>query len=396
MNMDQQVKESLFRDKNIYIIFSITLLAIMGVASLTPAFPEIIRQFNISAQEIGLLITVFTLPGIILSPVMGILADRLGRKTILIPSIFIFGICGFLCAFTKEYNHLLILRFLQGIGAATLGMLNITLVGDIYTGIRRATVMGYNASILNIGTAAFPALGGALAVIAWYYPFYIPLLSFPVGIFVILRLKNPEPTKKQAFVTYLRNTWASINRKEVWGLFIINILVFVILYGSLLTFFPLFLEENFNANAFIIGMAMSIMSIITAFISSQLGRLSQRFSPRTLLIYSSIFYLTSMIILPLANSWFLVFLSILFFALGHGTLLPNIFNLLVGFASINERAGFMSINSMVLRIGQTIGPILIALVYNLGGLNATFFAGAAVAALMIIIIVSLISNSNKT
>ena len=69
-----------------YIIFSITLLAIMGVASLTPAFPEIIRQFDISVKEIGLLITIFTLPGILLAPLMGILADRLGRKMILIPS----------------------------------------------------------------------------------------------------------------------------------------------------------------------------------------------------------------------------------------------------------------------------------------------------------------------
>jgi MFS family permease len=339
------------------------------------------------------MITVFTLPGILLSPVMGILADRLGRKSILIPSIFIFGISGFLCAYTGDYQQMLTLRFIQGIGAAALGMINITLVGDIYSGNRRATAMGYNASVLNIGTAVYPAIGGALAVIAWYYPFYLPLLALPVGLFVAFGLKNPEPMKKQSLFQYLKNTWISLNRKEVWGLFIVNILVFVILYGSLLTFFPLFLEANFNANAFTIGLVMSLMSIVTAVISSQLGKLSQKFSSKTLLIYSSIFYLISMIIIPLADSWFLIFLSVVFFALGHGTLLPNIFNLLVGFASINERAGFMSINSMVLRVGQTVGPIFIALVYSLGGLNATFFAGAGVAFLMIIITLTMISKS---
>ena len=109
--------------------------------------------------------------------------------------------------------------------------------------------MGYNASVLNVGTAAYPAVGGALAVIAWNYPFYLPLLAIPVGLFVIFRLNNPEPYKKQSFIEYLRNTWVSINKRDVWALFAINILVFIILYGSLLTFFPIFLEENFQANA---------------------------------------------------------------------------------------------------------------------------------------------------
>jgi MFS family permease len=391
--MDNSKSKNLYKDKNIYIIFSVTLLAIMGVASLTPAFPEIIRQFDISAEEIGLLITVFTFPGVILSPLMGVLADRLGRKTILIPSIFVFGISGFLCGFMTEYSHILILRFIQGTGAVALGMINITLVGDIYTGNKRATAMGYNASILNIGTAVYPAIGGALAVIAWNYPFFLPLLAIPVGLFVIFKLNNPEPYKKQSFIEYIRNTWVSINKRDVWALFVINIFVFIILYGSLLTFFPLFLEENFQANAFQIGMAMSVMSIITALISAQLGKLSRRFSSKTLLIYSALAYLLSMLIIPVSNSWIMILIAIIFFAIGHGLLLPNIFNLLVGYATINERAGFMSINSMVLRIGQTVGPLFVALVYNLGGLNATFFAGAGVAGLMILIILTMISKS---
>jgi len=392
MDMKGPEKDSLFRDKNIYIIFSVTLLAIMGVASLTPAFPEIIRQFNIQTEEIGLLITVFTLPGILLAPIMGILADRLGRKAILLPSIFLFGIGGFLCAFTRQYEHLLFLRFIQGTGAAALGMINITLVGDIYTGNQRATVMGYNASVLSIGTAVYPAFGGALAVIAWHYPFYLPLLALPVGIFVVFGLKNPEPTKKQTFTTYLRNTWATINKRDVWALFILSILVFIILYGSLLTFFPLLLEQKFQANAFNIGIVMSIMSITTALVSSQLGKLSKKFDAKSLLIYSASFYLMAMIIIAYANTWTLIFLSTIIFGLGHGLFIPNIFNLLVGYASINERAGFMSINSMVLRIGQTIGPVSVGVFYTLGGLRSAFLAGACVAVIMIAIIVTMISK----
>jgi len=86
---------NLLQNRNLYLIFIITLFAVMGVASITPAFPSIIKYFNISARKVGLLITVFTLPSLLLTPVMGILADRIGRKIILIPSLFIFGIAGF-------------------------------------------------------------------------------------------------------------------------------------------------------------------------------------------------------------------------------------------------------------------------------------------------------------
>jgi hypothetical protein len=48
---------------------------------------------------------------------------------------------------------------------------------------------------------------------------------------------------------------------------------------------------------------------------------------------------------------------------------------------------------MVLRIGQTVGPLFVALVYSLGGLNATFIAGAGVAGLMILIILTMISKN---
>lgn len=388
-------KPNLFRDKNVYIIFSITLLAIMGVASLTPAFPEIIRQFDITVKEIGLLITIFTLPGILLAPIMGILADRLGRKKILIPSIFLFGISGFLCAFAQDYQQLLILRFIQGTGASALGMINVTLVGDIYEGHQRAKVMGYNASVLSIGTAFYPAVGGALAVLAWYYPFYLPLLAVPVGIFIIIGLKNPEPSHKQIFRNYLRNTWKTINKKNVWALFLLSILVFIILYGSLLTFFPLLMEEQFKANAFTIGMAMSIMSVVTALVSAQLGKLSKIITARQLLIYSSILYLVSMIIMAYGSSWTLIIVSIIIFGLGHGLFIPNIQNMLVSYASINERAGFMSIFSMVLRIGQTLGPITVVLFYDLGGLQSAFLAGAAVAFLMALISILIISENKK-
>jgi len=114
-------RDSLYRDRNLQVIFGVTLMAILGVSSITPAFPSIMRELNLTGSQIGLLITFFTLPGVILAPVMGVLADRFGRKRILVPSLFFFAIAGTACTFASDFNALLGMRVVQGIGAASLG-----------------------------------------------------------------------------------------------------------------------------------------------------------------------------------------------------------------------------------------------------------------------------------
>ena len=205
MNQEQgENKKKIYLDTNLQIVFGVTLMAVLGVASITPAFPRIIQELGVSSLGIGLLISVFTFPGVILTPILGVFADRYGRKRILVPSIFLFGIAGGACALARDFNILLILRFFQGVGAASLGSLNVTIIGDLYSGRERATAMGYNASVLSVGTAAYPAIGGALAMVAWYYPFVLPLLALPLGFVVLFSLKNPEPMIGQHLKDYFR------------------------------------------------------------------------------------------------------------------------------------------------------------------------------------------------
>ena len=382
-------------EKNQIIIFGVTLIAVMGIASITPAFPGIIRYFGISTQQVGWLIAAFTLPGIFLTPLSGILADRFGRKLVLVPSLFIFGIAGFVCSFMRDFHSLLAFLFIEGIGAAGLSSINITLIGDLYSGEKRTALMGYNASILSIGTAAYPALGGFIAAFGWHYIFYLPLLALPLGVFVIFGLNNPEPKDHQGIGEYFRRIWKNINQRSVWGLFLVNMLVFVLLYGSYLTYFPILLSERLQASSVRIGLMMSIMSLVTATTSSQLGRINKRFQSKTILLFGASFYFLSMLSLLISQSWIQIVVSVIVFGLGHGLLVPSIQNLLVGFTSIKERAAFMSVNSMVLRIGQTIGPLLIGIFYAIGNLQASFIAGAVVAMMMFGVIAGLVKTSNN-
>ena len=124
----------LYRDVNLLIVVSITLMELMGTMSINPVLPGIAGEFELSPQQIGWVTTAFVVPIALGAPVCGILADRFGRKTILVPSLFLFAIAGFACAFAPNFQILLGWRFLQGIGAASLEALALTLICDLYTG----------------------------------------------------------------------------------------------------------------------------------------------------------------------------------------------------------------------------------------------------------------------
>jgi len=386
---------SVFKNRNLYIIFGITLAAMMGVASITPAFPDIIKHFGISPQQVGGLIVAFTLPGVFLTPFTGMLADRYGRKVVLVPSLFLFGIAGFACMFAPGFYWLLALRFLQGVGASSLSSMNITLVGDLFEGKQRTAVMGYNASVLSIATASYPALGGLIAIFGWQYIFALTILAIPLGFCVIRCLNNPEPKNKASLRSYFGRVWKTVNQQTVWGLLILNFVIFLILYGTYLTYFPLMMEKRLGADSSHIGLMMSLMSITTAGVSSQLTRINRLLRLKQQLIIGSSTYLIATLLMMNADTYGALAVSVFVFGIGHGVIIPSIQNMMVGFAAINERAAFMSLNSMVLRAGQTFGPLMVGLIYVTSGLKATFLSGAAMAFIMLVIIFSMVKSDTK-
>jgi ACDE family multidrug resistance protein len=374
-------KNKLYRERNLQIIFAVTLIAVLGVSSLTPVFPEVMRQLDITGTQVGLLITFFTLPGIILSPVLGVLADRLGRKRILIPSLFLFGIAGAACAFTRDFHTLLVLRVFQGIGSASLGSINTAIIGDLYSGQERAEAMGLNASVLSIGTASYPTIGGALALLGWHYPFALPILALPIGIIVLISLHNPEPRSRQGLKEYLGSTWAYLKNLKVIALFAAGVLTFIILYGAYLTYFPLLLDHFFHASSLIIGILMSAMSLTTAAVSSQMGRISRWLSLGAIIKLAFVIYALALVLVPFMPSLWLLLIPVVIFGIAHGANIPSIQTAVAGLAPLEYRAAFMSINTTMLRLGQTAGPPLMAVVYLHGHVEATFLAASGLAVL---------------
>ena len=379
-----------YKDHNLHIVFAVTLMAVLGTSSVSPAFPEVVQELGVSSGQVGLLITVFTLPGVLLTPVLGALSDRFGRRKVLIPSLVLFGIAGGACAFARDFDLLLAFRALQGVGAASLGAMNVTLIGDLYSGEVRSAALGYNSSVLNIGTASYPAIGGALAMFGWHYPFALPFVAIPIALLVLWSLRNPEPQNEQDLKEYVGSVWEHIKSKRVIGLFANTLVIFVILFGPLITYLPILMYSSFGARPLVTGAVVASASVTTALVSALEGWLMSYFSENTLIRASFVFYVLAFALVPLMPSVWLLLAPMAIFGVAQGLNLPNAFSLLTAVAPQENRGAFMSINSTVLRLGQSLGPPLMAAAALPLGLSGAYFAAAALAAAMLFVALAVI------
>ena len=380
---DTGAVHKVYKDHNLHVLFAITLMAVLGVTSVTPAFPKIIEAFGITRGQVGLLITMFTLPGIVLTPVLGIMSDRYGRKKILVPALLIFGLAGGLAALSTSFGMLLTLRFFQGMGAAALGTLNVTVIGDMYGGRERSAALGYNSSVLSTGTATYPGIGGVLATFGWFYPFLLPLLAIPIAFVVLFSLHNPEPenhqTLKEFFKSVFGNIWPRLHNIKILGLLGASLITFIILFGAQLAYFPILMNERFGAPPIIIGTILSGASLTTALTSTQLGRLTGYFNEKSLLKFAFVLYSLALVIASIIPSLWLLLIPAVILGVANGINVPNLFSLLNDVAPSDNRGAFLSINGMMLRLGQTIGPLFMAAIAVPLGLTGAYLAAAAVA-----------------
>lgn len=365
----------LFFNKSLQIVFCVTMISVMEVSCIAPVLPKIADALSLTPDRANMLIVIFTMPGIILSPFFGIAADRFGRKNVLVPALLLFGICGTIAGFTRNFSLLLVLRFFQGAGAASLGSLNQTIIGDVFPGKERVTAMGYNSSVLSVGTMLYPSIGGAIAMLGWYYPFFLATLAFPVSLLVIIGLNYHEPVKNGKIGEYLKQSFILIKKKDIISLYIGTLAAFILLYGILLAFFPFYMKRHFHASPFIIGLAMSTSSVGAIMGSFNLGTLAGKFSSKKLLVAAYMIYPLALTMAYFMPAIILFIIPVFMYGFANGILIPNIQTQISILAPAEYRGAFMSINSSVLRLGQTIGPLISGIIITHLGEGWVFVTG---------------------
>lgn len=123
----------------------------------------------------------------------GSLADRYGRKPVLLVTAAIYIIFGVLCAFAWDYDLLLIARFIQGLAASAMGVLANSIIRDRYEGDAMARMMSTIMMVFMIVPIIAPMLGQFVLFAAgdWHAIFLVLSLS-GIGLFLWVMIRLPE------------------------------------------------------------------------------------------------------------------------------------------------------------------------------------------------------------
>jgi MFS family permease len=369
-------------DKNLHIIISITLTAILGIVTINPALPTIATALQIPPDQIGLVIAAFVIPITIGVPIFGVLADRIGRKKVIIPCLLLFAIAGVLCSTAQDFVSLLEWRFLQGIGAASLELLALTLIGDLYSGETVIPAMAFLAGTIGVSTTVFPLVGGALAELNWRFVFLLPLVAIPIALLVLTTLNLPpqaESIEKFSLKDYAKDTWSSINNFQVLGLLFAVVCVFILQFGPCYIYIPMFAANVLHARAEIIGILLASMQVFLAVFASQLGNLSRRMSEATMIKIAFFLFAIAFIITPFMTNIWMLFIPCSLLGVAEAFSLPPTRALLARISPDETRAGFMAANAMSQSMGQALGPILTGVAFGLWGMQGVFYACAGFA-----------------
>jgi ACDE family multidrug resistance protein len=367
-------------------IFTVTLTGILSNTLVTPAIPDILADFDRSSQASGLLVAVGSLAGIVMAPIAGFLADRLGRRIVLTTTLLIFGVFGGLAALAPTFEVLLLARFLQGVGSAALVNLAVVLIGDNWTGLDRTRLIGRNSAILTIGLASLPLLSGVLTEAAgWRVTFaiYTVALGTAAAAWVILDGRRPEspPRVRDQFGEALVVLRRPILRASILGGF----LVFIAIFGLFLTILPIHLDDVFGMEAGARGLVISLPAITATLASFNLGRVRLMSSARTIVIFSSLLLMVAYVTIGLSTSVAIVVTATLVYGLSEGFFIPMLQDLNMEDAPDEHRAVVIAVWVGFARLGQTIGPLLAGLSVGLIGTGASFVAGAGIAFLIFLL-----------
>jgi MFS transporter, ACDE family, multidrug resistance protein len=197
-----------------------------------------------------------------------------------------------------------------------------------------------------VGTASYPAIGGLLATFGWFYPFSLPFAAIPIAIVVMFSLHNPEPRNDDRLRDYFGSVWENLYDREVLGLICASLLTFIVLFGPQISYLPILMNARFDAPSYVIGAVLSGASLTTALTSTQLGRLTGRFSEKGLLKTTFVLYAIALIAGALVPSLLLLVFPAALFGVAQGINLPNVFSLLNAHAPTENRGAFMAANGI--------------------------------------------------
>ena len=255
---------------------AVSFCCVMGVQMVSPLLPAMRHALHLSSSQAGWLVGVFSIAALAGTFPAGLVADRLGPRVVLLPSLVVYGVTGLSIPLVHTYSALLALRALQGLGYAVMVPLTITVLISAARPERIALVQGRRVMVMSTAEFLLPLISGLLLTFTGHWQVAYAMFVVPVLLAMwswrmsgYLGRESRANRLDRAFATRLL---LAAREPAVTSLLVVGFVRWWLKY-SFFTYGPLFLSGTIHLGAGVIGTVIAAQGLLSAAVASQSGRL---------------------------------------------------------------------------------------------------------------------------
>ena len=244
------------------VLLAASVMPVMAIISLVPVLPLLMREFAGVAGSEFLVPIALTIPALcvaLFSPVAGWLADRIGRKILLVSALVLYAACGIVPWFLDDLFQIIAARIALGMTEAVIMTVATTLIGDYFVDERREKWIALQVATTSVSAIVLIAVGGLLGeILGSRGPFLLYLLGLPIAGMAAMILFEPEDHARSTGVGATAFPFA-----RVLPLVVITLGVGIVFYTLIVQLGPI-LELSGPVSPATIGMVGAVTNLSVA------------------------------------------------------------------------------------------------------------------------------------
>ncbi|WP_158091145.1 MULTISPECIES: MFS transporter [unclassified Pseudomonas] len=356
------------------------LVALIPMAA-APALPDMAQYFSDSGDGALLAQLVMTVPAItviVAAPLMGYLAERIGRRVTLLVSLLLFALSGSCTASFSDPFWIIAARLLLGVAGGGLLTVSFALAGD-FQGNSRERVLGFaGAGAALMAIVAMIAGGYLVDLLGWRGPFTLYLLSIPVLLlgWGITTVRNSSTLSQE-----------KLQLSSLWPLYLLTILFSIGLFMPGIQG-PFLLEADGVHSATARGMILSAYSLMAAVAAGCYGSLRRHMAPNYVLILTSLALGGGCIMMALAQSTAGLVLGCVITGIGAGLVEPITVSLVLAKAPVTMRGRAVGLLLSAVFLGQFLNPLAVGPLRSSYDIHGAFYAVGATFIMLAVLVMA--------
>ena len=286
--------ERLRASQELIILCSTTFLVMAGQGVVSPVLPLYAKDFGVGATMVGLTLTVFAVARLIVNVPAGMIADRYGRRILLVggPLITSVGMIG--SGQAGGIWELLVWRFVAGAGSAFYMSGAMIYLIDIAPPMKRTRYVATNQWALSVGVAMGPGIGGLVGDrYGLSAPFYVVgVLAICTAIYAAFRLPETRgmatAQEAEAEPGPPMSTWQLASSRRFVLVAIASATIFMTRAGSRATLMPLHADDALGWGPAEVGVVFMVTGVMTLFTLLPSARAADAIGRRNVICFSGV------------------------------------------------------------------------------------------------------------